>query len=222
MRKSKCRNIKELRKSPVGDFLLYTYAMHPVYLFIGQSGAGKGTQIALLKEALLKQDPATKFFVVETGDKFREFITSTTYTAGLTRELMDHGSLPPAFLGVHMWAHELMEGYDGKATVFLDGTPRVAEEVPLLLSAAGLYNWTIDVVYLQTSDEWAYARIKGRGRADDATEHAIMGRIEWFHTKVEPAIELLRASPLVRFHGIQGEQTIEQVHADVLRELQIE
>ncbi len=195
--------------------------MHPVYLFIGQSGAGKGTQIALLQEALLKKDPTTKFFAIETGDKFREFATSTTYTAHLTRELMEHGKLPPAFLGVHMWAHELMESYDGSTTIFVDGTPRVAEEVPLLLSAAQLYNWVIDVIYLQTSDEWAYARIKDRGRTDDQHEHAIMSRIEWFHTSVEPAIELLKTSSLVRFHGIHGEQTIEHVHNDVCQELGI-
>jgi adenylate kinase family enzyme len=98
----------------------------------------------------------------------------------------------------------------------------VADEVPLLLSAAQLYNWTIDVVYLQTSDEWAYQRIKGRGREDDAMEHAIAGRIAWFHTSVEPAIDLLRASSLVRFHDIHGEQTIEQVHKDVCQELGVE
>jgi adenylate kinase family enzyme len=189
--------------------------MHPVYLFIGQSGAGKGTQIALLKEAILAKDAAATFFCIETGEKFRELITSQNYTATLTRDLIAHGALPPAFLGVHMWSHELIESYDGASTVFLDGTPRVADEVPLLLSAAALYSWTIDVVYLQTGDEWAYARIKGRGREDDAHENAIMGRIEWFHTSVEPAVELLRQSPLVRFHDIHGEAPVDQVHRDI-------
>ena len=195
--------------------------MHPVYLFIGQSGAGKGTQIALLKEFILKKDPETTFLNIETGDKFREFINASTYTAKLTRDLIVRGTLPPAFLGVHMWSHELMEDYDGTSTVFLDGTPRVADEVPLLLSAAKLYKWTIDVVYLQTDDQWAYDRIKGRKREDDIDQQAIWGRIEWFHTSVEPAIELLKESPLVRFHNIQGEQTIEQVHKDVCEALDI-
>ncbi len=195
--------------------------MHPVYLFIGQSGSGKGTQVALLKEALLAKDPAATFFDIETGDKFRELIEGASYTAQLTRDMMSAGKLPPAFLGVHMWSHELIEDYDGIATVFIDGTPRVAEEVALLLSAAAFYNWTIDVIYLQTSDKWAYDRIKGRGRADDQGEARINGRIEWFHISVEPAIELLRQSPLVRFYGIQGEQTIEQVHKDICGELGI-
>jgi len=196
--------------------------MHPTYLFIGQSGAGKGTQIALLKERLLKNDPTTTFFSIETGDKFRELVEGTTYTSKLTRDMMAAGKLPPAFLGVHMWSHELIDDYDGVSTVFIDGTPRVPDEVPLLLSAAGFYNWTIDVIYLQTSDQWAYDRIKGRGREDDKGENGIMGRIEWFHTSVEPAIELLRQSPLVHFHDIQGEGTIEQVHKDICNELGVE
>jgi adenylate kinase family enzyme len=183
--------------------------MHPVYLFIGQSGAGKGTQIALLKEAILKKNPATTFFAIETGDKFRELIATDSYTASLTRDLMEHGTLPPPFLGVHMWAESIIENYDGKATVFIDGTPRVPEEVPLLLTAAAFYSWT-------------YKRIKGRGRADDTMEKAIAGRIGWFHTSVEPAIELLRQSPIVHFHDIHGEQSIEKVHEDICRELNID
>jgi len=191
----------------------------PVYLFIGQSGSGKGTQVTLLKAALLKKDPTTTFFSIETGDKFRELIQSDRYTAKLTRTMMDKGELPPAFLGVHMWSHDLIERYDGVATVTIDGTPRVPDEVPLLLSAATLYNWTIHVICLHTSDQWGYARMKGRGREDDMKEKEITERIHWFHTSVEPAIELLRQSPLVVFHDIQGEQTIEQVHKDICEAL---
>jgi adenylate kinase family enzyme len=189
--------------------------MHPVYLFIGQSGCGKGTQINLLKEHLFKADPATKFFYIETGQKFREFIKEDTFTAQRTHELINEGKLPAAFLGVHMWAHQLMQEYDGQATVLIDGTPRVPEEVPLLLSAAVFYGWTIDVIYLQVGDEWSYKRIKERSREDDKHEVGIAERIGWFHACVEPAIEILKESPLVRFHGVQGEASIEQVHKDV-------
>ncbi len=195
--------------------------MHPVYLFIGQSGSGKGTQVSLLKDRILKDHPDTKFFFIETGDKFRELIQGTSHTSQLTRNMMANGELPPAFLGVHMWSHELIDDYDGTTTVFIDGTPRVAEEVPLLLSAAAFYGWTIDAICLHTSDQWVHARLKGRGREDDSSEHTISGRINWFHASVEPAIELLKESPLVRFHNIDGEQTIAQVHKAVCDSLGI-
>jgi adenylate kinase family enzyme len=132
---------------------------------------------------------------------------------------MDEGKLPPAFLAVHMWSHDLIERYDGTSTVFLDGTPRVPDEVPLLLSAAELYNWTIDVIYLHTSDKWAYDRMKGRGREDDTSEKEITERIHWFHTSVEPCLDILRSSPLVRFHDVHGEQSIEAVHSDICKEV---
>ncbi len=196
-------------------YLLYLFYMPPVYLFIGQSGAGKGTQVQLLQDTLRAANPAVTFFHLETGEKFRQLIEGTTYTSELTRQMMSRGELPPAFLGVHMWSHELIDDYDGKATVFIDGTPRVAEEVPLLLSAARFYGWTIDVLCLHVSDQWSYDRIKGRGRADDHGEQGVTGRIAWFHTAVEPAIELLRNSDIVRFHDINGEATVEQVHKDV-------
>jgi adenylate kinase family enzyme len=196
--------------------------MNPVYLFIGQSGAGKGTQVALLKERLLKNNPETAFFSIETGEKFRSFIAGTSYSASLTREAMAHGILPPPFLAVQMWAQEMMEHYDGKSVVFLDGTPRVASEVPLLLSAAEFYGWTLEVIHLTVGDDWSFDRITGRGRPDDAIEHAVRGRIAWYHTSVEPAVQLLKASPLVNMHDIHGEQSIEAVHEEICAVLGIQ
>ncbi len=189
--------------------------MHPVYLFIGQSGAGKGTQVALLKERLLKHNPDTSFFAIETGEKFRSFIEGSSYTAGLTREAMAHGILPPPFLAVQMWAEELMQHYDGTSTIILDGTPRVAAEVPLLLSAAAFYGWNLQVIHLAVSDEWSLERIAGRGRADDAIAHAVAGRIAWYHESVEPALQLLKESALVQFHDIHGEKSIAAVHEEI-------
>jgi adenylate kinase family enzyme len=195
--------------------------MNPVYLFIGQSGAGKGTQVALLKERLLKNNTNTKFFFLETGDKFRELIAEDTYTATLTRALMAKGILPPPFLAIHIWSHLLIENYDGNTTVFIDGTPRVPAEVPLLLSAAQFYDWTINIIHLNVSDEWSMKHLKSRARADD-TDERIAGRIAWFHNSVEPSIALLRESPLVHFHAINGEQHIEDVHKDICTMLEIE
>ena len=193
--------------------------MHPVYLFIGQSGSGKDTQITLLQQKLLSIDPEMKSFYLKTGDKFRAFIEKDTFTSEHTKKIISEGKLPAAFLGVYMWAEDLVERYDGTTTVFIDGTPRVASEVPLLLSAAEFYGWTIDVINLQVSDEWASDRITGRGRADDMNKQSVWGRIQWFHESVQPAIELLRESPLVHFHDVSGEQTVEQVHKDVCEAL---
>lgn len=194
--------------------------MNPVYLFIGQSGAGKGTQIALLKERLHKENADAKFFFLETGDKFRELVNTNNYTGGLTRKLIGEGKLPPPFLAIHIWSHLLIENYDGNTTVFIDGTPRVPAEVPLLLSAAEFYNWIINIIYLEVSDDWSYRHMSSRGRSDD-TDERIRGRIQWFHDSVLPAIALLQENASVHFHKINGEQTIEQVHQDIAKILHL-
>lgn len=191
------------------------------YIFIGQSGAGKGTQVALLIETLKAADPSRGTLYLETGKRFRELITTDLPTAKLTKAVMDAGKLPPPFLGIHAWTHFLIEDYDGESHVIMDGTPRVPDEVPILLSAAQFYGWETHTVFIDVSDEWAYERTKGRGRADDLDEQKIWGRIEWFHQSVMPTIELLRNAPGVRFHCIHGEQTIEEVHRDIIASLDI-
>lgn len=190
--------------------------MDDLYIFVGRSGAGKGTQVALLEKKLKEINPALPIFIVETGKRFRELVDTDTYTGRRLRDIVHTGKLSPSFLGVHMWAQCLVDGYTGKGVVFMDGTPRKNTEVPLLLSAIKFYGWRAHVINLSVSDEWAYDHIKIRGRVDDLVpDEQIWSRIRWFHTSVQPAIEMLRDNPLIQVHDIYGEQTIEAVHNDI-------
>ncbi|HWC57624.1 MAG TPA: nucleoside monophosphate kinase [Candidatus Paceibacterota bacterium] len=189
------------------------------YIFVGHSGAGKGTQVALLKEKIKAHHPETDIFHLETGALFRRFSTDTTYTASKTAALMGQGKLPPAFIGVHVWSHELVGRYDNEPFVIIDGTPRVAIEVPLLLSAAAFYNWEVYVIALEVSDAWALDRLVARGRDDDRDEQERTERMRWFHSNVVPAITLLQHSPDVHYERINGERPIEVVHADICARL---
>ncbi len=188
------------------------------YIFIGQSGAGKGTQVALLREKL--KQAGVSVLYLETGKRFRELIATKKFTAQKTKAIMEEGKLPPPFLGIHAWTHFLIEEYDGVSDVIMDGTPRVPAEVPVLLSAAAFYGWELHVVSIEVSDEWAAEKTKNRGRADD-TESRIWGRVEWYHQSVVPTITLLKDSPLTQFHPIYGEQPIEAVHRDIAQALGI-
>lgn len=188
------------------------------YIFIGQSGSGKGTQVALLIETLGRKEKGDVLYL-ETGRRFRELIQEDLYTAKKTKALMDEGKLPPPFLGIHAWTHFLIEEYNGESAVIMDGTPRVPDEVPVLLSAAHFYGWKPHVISIEVGDVWANERMKGRGRPDDQDEEKVAHRIEWFHESVIPTIELLKTSPAVTFHRINGEQTIEAVHTDICRSL---
>lgn len=186
------------------------------YIFIGQSGSGKGTQAALLDQSIHSTYPSASLLHFETGNIFRSFIQSDSYTAHKTKEVMDKGILPASFIGVHVWSHELINAFNGQDFVIIDGTPRVAEEVPILLSAARFYGWDTTIVYIEVSDTWANDRLLGRGRADDVVELERVSRLKWFHDNVMPAVELLRASTDVKFLTINGERSIDEIHTDIV------
>ncbi len=191
------------------------------YIFIGQSGAGKGTQAALFEQKVRTVHPAAGILHLETGAIFRSFIQSDSYTAHETKALIARGELPPSFIGVHVWSHELIAQYSGQDFVFLDGTPRVIDEAPVLLSAAHFYGWKVNVVYIEVSDAWANERLIGRGRHDDTDETERMGRLAWFHENVMPAVEYLKAAPGVNFLTINGEREIEVIQQDICTQLEI-
>jgi adenylate kinase family enzyme len=186
------------------------------YIFIGQSGSGKGTQAALLDQSIRAMHPTASLLHFETGNIFRSFIQTDSYTAHKTKEAMDQGVLPASFIGVHVWSHELINAFNGQEYVIIDGTPRVAEEVPILLSAARFYGWDTTIVYIEVSDAWANDRLLGRGRADDVVELERVARLKWFHDNVMPAVELLRASTDATFVTINGERSIEEIHTDIV------
>lgn len=193
--------------------------MTNAYIFIGQSGSGKGTQAQLLEETLRTKNTQDRFLHLETGNLFRSFITTDSFTAKKTKEYIEAGKIPPSFIGVHVWSHELIASYDGQEQVILDGTPRVAEEVPVLLSAARFYEWNLNVIFIDVSDTWADERLKGRGRADDMSEHDRAGRIQWFHDTVMPGVEILRFTKGVNFISINGERPIADIHTDLIQKL---
>ncbi len=192
------------------------------YIFIGQSGAGKGTQAALFEEKVRSLNPQASVLHLETGNIFRSFIQSDSYTARETKAMIERGELPPSFIGVHVWSHELIARYTGQEFVFLDGTPRVIDEAPVLLSAAHFYDWKVNVVYIEVSDAWANDRLIGRGRHDDTDDKERAGRLAWFHENVMPAVEYLKSAPGVNFLTINGEREIEVIQQDICKQLGVE
>lgn len=192
-----------------------------VYMFIGSSGSGKGTQAALLRRKLQSLHPDKEVFYLETGAKFREFIHQDTYTATHTKKMIEDGTLPPAFLGVHVWSHEIINNYKDGQIVLIDGTPRMSEEVAILLSAFSFYNWHPHIINIKVTDEWSKERLKLRGREDDKSDESVEERIAWFHKNVAPAIELLRKGDNLTIHDIDGEHTIEEVHEEICKALNL-
>lgn len=191
------------------------------FILSGSPGSGKGTQAKLLAEFLAAHDPSRAVLAFGTGDKFRELFSGTTYTEALAKKVMDTGGLLPEFLPIWMWSSVFIERLTGDEHVIGEGFPRRIRESEVLDTALAFYGRaTPDVINLAFTETQALRRLELRqereGRSDDSRA-SVEKRFEFYHTHTVPAINFFRAKQGYRFHDINADQAIEEVHEDILR-----
>jgi adenylate kinase len=191
-------------------------------ILIGPSGCGKGTQAALLKEYLEKNDPEHPTHYFQTGEKFREFMEGDKHTHHKIKEVLSHGGLAPGFLPIWIWGSLFIEGVTGDDHIITDGFPRRAEESPILHTAFEFYERKNPVVIsFELEDDIIVERlVNGRKRFDDTPEK-VATRLQWFKRDVSLAIRFFEEHPYYTVAHIHGSQTIDEVHQDVLRALSL-
>ncbi len=189
------------------------------FVFIGRSGCGKGTQAELLQKSLKEKDPNGEIFYLETGANFREFIKGEKYSNKLADEVYKKGERQPDFLAVWMWAHILIDEFKGTEHAFFDGITRSLPEATTFTTAMEFYNREVNVVYINVSREWSKARLLSRGRVDDVDKNEVDKRLDWFDRDSYPAVTYFSNNPRYKVLDINGEQTIEKVHQDILEKL---
>lgn len=191
------------------------------FIFGGPSGSGKGTQVEFLKKLLHEKNPDIKQFHSYTGDGFRAFIDGTTVASKRAREIQMAGGLQPEFLAVWIWADLFIKNLTGGEHLFIDGSPRKLGEAIVLDSALDFFKReNIFVIIINVSDKETTRRLLARGRADDTTE-AIKKRLGWYRDFVVPAFLYFKNRQGYRFVEINGEQTPEKVHQDIIKTLDL-
>ena len=189
------------------------------YIFLSRSGGGKGTQIALLEEHI-KDNDIGEVFHMEAGDQFRKFIARDTYTSELAREINDKGQLQPSFLAVWAWGQELIEGLKEHHILIVDGNPRQLDEAEMLVEALDFYGRNkAKFILIDVSKEWAIERMKDRKREDDKSDESRTNRLAWFDNCVVPVIEYFDKDPDIDFIKVNGEQSIKEVHNELIEKL---
>jgi adenylate kinase len=202
-------------------FVCYTVDMlKKTIIFIGASGSGKGTQVELVKQELKKRDSETPIFYLQTGQLFREFIKGDTFAAREAKAEVERGELLPGFVAMWMWSDTFMKNLTGGEHLILDGSPRTTDEVHHLDIAMRFFRREQpSVIYINVSNKWSTERLleraKKEGRTDDQAE-GIKKRLGWFERDVVPAIDLYRRDRQYDFFEINGERSVEDVHADIM------
>lgn len=191
-----------------------------MYIIMGRSGGGKGTQVDLFKK-YLEDKGVENVLHVTTGGGFRSFIQADNYAAQKAREINDIGGLQPDFLAVWNWTNTFINSLKGNETIILDGAPRMPLELQALSSAIPFFGYkSATVINLDVSEAWAVDKLTSRGRSDDKDMEAMMRKMKWFTDLVYPCIQTYEKDSTYTFIRVNGEQTVEQVHNELVSKLE--
>jgi adenylate kinase len=174
-------------------------------ILVGIQGSGKSTQGTLLSQNL-------GIPYLSTGHIFREMAKEVTPLGRQVKEIMTAGLLQPDDLTVqvvetYLKKPEYANGY------IMDGFPRTLEQVEKF------QNGVDKVICLNISDKEALVRLayQNDGTRPDDSVAAIEKRIELFHQVTQPVIDYYKHKDMLV--EVNGEQTIEVIHEQILRAL---
>jgi adenylate kinase len=218
-----------------------THNINPkVVIFLGKAGAGKDTQMELLREK-------TGFDFVSSGELLRERKKIKDFTGNKISQVVDSGNiiLTPVIFRLWMEKFEYFKNKGEFKGLIMDGSPRKIKEAYLVDEALDWYEWNnnVKVILIDISDKEAIERIGKRrhcekckeiyiydGKTDkcskcggelvkriDDVEEGVKKRLGWFKEEVEPVINYYKETG--RLVVVNGEQEIEKVFEDVLKAL---
>lgn len=175
-------------------------------VLFGAPGCGKGTQAQRLKEHYGIEH-------VSTGEVIRGEIARGTELGRSMKSYIKAGKLAPDQIVIDMIANYVAEHRDAKGCIF-DGFPRTtvqAEEFDKILAKNGL---KVDImVDIRVPEEELVKRIllrgKDSGRADDASEEIIRGRLDVYHKQT--AIVSDYYSGQGKYASVDGVGTMDEV-----------
>jgi adenylate kinase len=192
------------------------------FIFIGRSGCGKGTQLELLKNYVLANNPEVSIKNIIMGDIFRELFKKEGYISSVARDLsVKQGKFQPDFLTSALFVNGAINILDLESALFIDGYPRTLNQLDILKQLFSYVNRSgITFLNINVSAENVTKRMLARGRADD-TEEAIKSRLNEFDTFVAPMIEKIKGDSSFNYLEIDGEPGPDEIHKDIISKLEI-
>lgn len=203
---------------------------------MGPPGAGKGTQAALLAQAL-------GYHQFSTGAAFRRMATEDSDLGRRVRETIDRGRLAPPELAAEIVRAAVRDYVSTGHGLIFDGTPRTVEEARVVdnFFAAQRYGQPL-VIYLNVdrdemlernsqrqyclgiahdfpvvseADVQRCAQLGGQVgvRPDDGTAE-MATRWDEFMNRTYPVVEAYRQRGIV--HEVDGRPSVKEVHGSVM------
>jgi len=189
------------------------------FVFFGIIGSGKGTQVELLDKYLKEKSLSTNIVHAATGIKFRELLAGGNYTSQLIVNNQVNGYLQPDFLTDALFIKILISELSEDSTVITDGYPRTIPQSETFEEAMKFFKRDdIKIIYIELSKEEAIKRAKLRARTDD-TDLAITARFNEYINNVVPAMNYFKDKSGYTIYTINGEQSIEDVHTELIAKL---
>ncbi len=201
---------------------------------LGPQGSGKGTQAALLAEALGVP-------TISTGELFRHHAEQQTLFGQQIAAYIDEGNLVPNEITNAIVEKRLAEADCHKGFI-LDGYPRTIEQVEFIEHQVGI----TQAVLIDLTNEQAVERIAGRVRCphcgagyhvtfdppqqagvcdhchtaltvrkDDLEDVSLRRRLETYRRLIDPIVAYYERKGVLAV--VDGMPSVEQVHKDIMR-----
>lgn len=202
------------------DFLWYIKIMDTqTFIFVGRSGAGKGTQLELLKKFVSNKTPNVDSCSVDMGNIFRKFMKADGFAQEQIKETMQKGNLVPDFMTCTLYTKELLENLNADNHLYIDGIPRSNAQADAVAQSISFFNRkNVVIIDISISSEEAKKRMLLRNRSDD-TEDAVMSRFSFYENSVIPAVEYMKNNSGFKYIQVNGEGSVEEIHTNIINAL---
>lgn len=189
------------------------------FIFYGIVGSGKGTQVELLDKYLKENNLSGDILFVSTGNEYRKIVSEGNYTSTKIKDTLEKGFLQPNSLTTSLVVNKMINDMKDGTTLITDGYPRTIEQSKSFEEMMKFYDrGDIKIIYIELSKEEAIRRMKLRGRTDD-TDEGIANRFDEYTQNVLPSMEYFREKDGYTILNINGEQSIEEVHTEIINKL---